>query len=202
MMPYEERALPGALVGIAAGMQDRYWELAEVLYPFISGDGEPPTDRELSAGRTRRLPPAPVRGRACWPRWSAYADEIDLDYEQFLIDYRSAEARQRVAADTDIGLRGRLHRDTGDGRQRCATRGLGELRVVRRVPDVGARRFDGSPLTADATHGRRRLCRRPGRWHARPAQPVRRAAAAVVLRLRVRPPRHAARTHRGLLSSA
>ncbi len=31
------------------------------------------------------------------------AADIDLDYERFLSDYRSAEARQRVQADTDIG---------------------------------------------------------------------------------------------------
>lgn len=102
MMPYEERALPGALVGIAAGMQDRYWELADVLYPFISGDGAPPTDRELSAAELgdyrERQSEAGLLAEV-----ERYAEEIDLDYEQFLTDYRSAEARQRVAADTDIG---------------------------------------------------------------------------------------------------
>src|SRR6056297_335756 len=102
MMPYEERALPGALVGIAAGMQDRYWELAEVLYPFISGDGEPPTDRDLSAAELgnyrERQSEAGLLAEV-----ERYAEEVDLDYEQFLVDYRSTEARQRVAADTDIG---------------------------------------------------------------------------------------------------
>ena len=102
MMPYEDRAIPGALVGIAAGMQDRYWELAEVLYPFISGDGDPPTDRELSTTELgdyrQRQSEAGLLEEV--ERW---ADEIDLDYEQFLTDYRSAEARQLVQTDTDIG---------------------------------------------------------------------------------------------------
>ncbi len=102
MMPYEDRALPGALVGIAAGMQDRYWELADVLYPFIAGEGEPPTDRELSAAELgdyrERQSEAGLLAEV--ERW---ADEIDLDYERFLVDYRSAEARQQVQTDTDIG---------------------------------------------------------------------------------------------------
>ncbi len=102
MMPYEERALPGALVGTAAGMQTRYWELAEVLYPFISGDGEPPTGRDLSAAELgdyrQRQSEAGLLAEV-----QRYADEIDLDYEQFLTDYRSVEARQRVSNDTDIG---------------------------------------------------------------------------------------------------
>lgn len=102
MMPYEDRALPGALVGIAAGMQDRYWELAEVLYPFIAGDGDPPTDRELSAAELgdyrQRQSEAGLLAEV--ERW---ADEIDLDYERFLVDFRSAEAREQVRIDTDIG---------------------------------------------------------------------------------------------------
>jgi len=102
MMPYEDRAIPGALVGIAAGMQDRYWELAEVLYPFISGDGDPPTDRDLSAseigGYRERQSEAGLLAEV--ERWS---DEIDLDYERFLMDYRSDEARRLMQDDTDIG---------------------------------------------------------------------------------------------------
>jgi hypothetical protein len=102
MMPYEERALPGALVGTAAGMQGRYWELAEVLYPFIAGEGEPPTDRELSAGELgdyrERQSEAGLLAEV-----ERVADTIDLDYERFLEDYRSVDARQRVQADTEIG---------------------------------------------------------------------------------------------------
>lgn len=102
MMPYEDRALPGALVGIAAGMQDRYWELAEVLYPFIAGDGDPPTDGDLSAAELgdyrQRQSEAGLLAEV--ERW---ADEIDLDYERFLGDYRSAEASEQVRTDTEIG---------------------------------------------------------------------------------------------------
>lgn len=102
MMPYEERALPGALVGTAAGMQDRYWELAEVLYPFISGEGDPPIGRDLSAAELgdyrERQSEAGLLAEV-----ERYADEIDLDYEQFLTDYHSAEAQQRVSTDTEIG---------------------------------------------------------------------------------------------------
>jgi len=102
MMSYEERAIPGARVGIAAGMQDRYWALAEVLYPFIAGDGAPPTNRDLSAAELgdyrERQSEAGLLAEV-----ERYADEIGLDYEQFLADYRSVEAQQRVSTDTDIG---------------------------------------------------------------------------------------------------
>lgn len=102
MMPYEERAQPGALVGAAAAMQDRYWELAEVLYPFISGDGEPPTDRELTEAEL-----GDYRQRqseeGLLAQVELHADEIGLDYERFLVDFRSDEAAQRVAADTQLG---------------------------------------------------------------------------------------------------
>ena len=102
MMPYEERAQPGALVGAAAAMQDRYWELAEVLYPFISGDGEPPTDRELTEAEL-----GDYRQRqsedGLLAQVELHADAIDLDYEQFLVDFRSDEAAQRVASDTQLG---------------------------------------------------------------------------------------------------
>lgn len=102
MMPYEERAQPGALVGAAAAMQDRYWELAEVLYPFISGDGEPPTDRELTEAEL-----GDYRQRqseeGLLAQVELYADDIGLDYERFLVDFRSDEAAQRVAADTQLG---------------------------------------------------------------------------------------------------
>lgn len=102
MMPYEERAQPGALVGAAAAMQDRYWELAEVLYPFISGDGEPPTDRELTEAEL-----GDYRQRqseeGLLAQVELHADEIGLDYDRFLADFRSEEAAQRVATDTQLG---------------------------------------------------------------------------------------------------
>jgi len=102
MMPYEERAQPGALVGAAAAMQGRYWELAEVLYPFISGDGEPPTDRDLTEAEL-----GDYRQRqsedGLLAQVELHADDIDLDYERFLVDYRSDEAAQRVATDTQLG---------------------------------------------------------------------------------------------------
>ncbi len=102
MMPYEERAQPGALVGAAAAMQGRYWELAEVLYPFISGDGEPPTDRDLTEAEL-----GDYRQRqsedGLLAQVELHADDIGLDYERFLVDYRSDEAAQRVATDTQLG---------------------------------------------------------------------------------------------------
>jgi predicted DsbA family dithiol-disulfide isomerase len=73
-----------------------------VLYPFIAGDGDPPTDRELSAAELgdyrQRQSEAGLLAEV--ERW---ADEIDLDYERFLVDFRSAEAREQVRIDTDIG---------------------------------------------------------------------------------------------------
>ena len=102
MMPYEDRARPGALVGTAAGMQDRYWELAEVLYPFISGDGEPPTDRELTdaeLGDYRQR----QSEEGLLAQVELHADAIDLDYEQFIRDYHSDEAAARMETDTNLG---------------------------------------------------------------------------------------------------
>lgn len=102
MMPYEERAVPGALVGTAAGMQNRYWELAEVLYPFISGDGAPPIDRDLNEAEMgdyrQRQTEAGLLAQV-----EVHADEIGLDYEQFLIDYHSDEAQRRMSEDADMG---------------------------------------------------------------------------------------------------
>lgn len=102
MMPYEERAVPGALVGTAAGMQGRYWELAEVLYPFISGNGEPPIDRELNEAELGDYRQRQTKA-GLLAQVEAHADEIGLDYEQFLIDYDSAEAERRMSEDADIG---------------------------------------------------------------------------------------------------
>ena len=101
MLPYEERAVPGARIGAAAGMQDRYWALAEHLYPFIAGSGEPPvgrdlTSRELDAYRDRQAEGALL------DQVEQVADEIDLDLEQFLADYRSDEVARLVAADQQL----------------------------------------------------------------------------------------------------
>lgn len=101
MLPYEARAVPGARIGAAAGMQDRYWALAEHLYPFIAGSGEPPvgrdlTSQELDAYRDRQAE------EALLDRVEQVAEEIDLDLEQFLADYRSEEVAEVVAADQQL----------------------------------------------------------------------------------------------------
>lgn len=44
MLPYEAAATPGARIGAAAGLQDRYWQLAEHLYPFIAAPVSRPPD--------------------------------------------------------------------------------------------------------------------------------------------------------------
>lgn len=98
MFPYEERALPGARIGAAAGRQDRYWALAEHLYPFIAGAGAPPVGRELdddelSAYRERQTE------EALLARVEQVADDIDLDWERFLADYESDEVADSVEAD-------------------------------------------------------------------------------------------------------
>ena len=102
MMPYEERALPGAKAGAAAGLQDKYWELSEYLYPYIAGDGEPlfdrePTDEEMAAYHERQAEPQMLA------YIESVADEVGLDYEQFLDDYASAEVTTSVDTDTQMG---------------------------------------------------------------------------------------------------
>lgn len=101
MLPYEAAAGPGARVGAAAGLQDRYWALAEHLYPFIAGGGEPPagrelTEQELGAYRERQ------QEDALLAQVEGVADEIDLDWEQFLDDYGSE--RVTTIVDRDTGL--------------------------------------------------------------------------------------------------
>ena len=101
MMPYEQRAVPGARIGAAAGLQDRYWALAEHLYPFISGTGEPPVGRdltatELSAYRERQSEDALLA------QVEQVAEEIDLDWDRFLADYGSDEVAAIVARDQQL----------------------------------------------------------------------------------------------------
>ena len=99
MLPYEPAATPGARIGAAAGLQDRYWELAEHLYPFIAGDGDPPagrelTDQEMGAYRERQSEDALLA------EVLRVADDIDLDWDRFLTDYGSDEVEEIVARDT------------------------------------------------------------------------------------------------------
>lgn len=101
MLPYEDRAVPGARIGMAAGLQDRYWPLAEHLYPFISGGGEPPvgrdlTEAELGAYRERQTE------EALLAQVEGVADEIDLDWDRFLADYASAEVATLVQRDQQL----------------------------------------------------------------------------------------------------
>lgn len=101
MLPYEPAAGPGARIGAAAGLQDRYWELAEHVYPFIAGAGAPPlgrdlTDVELGAYRERQTEDALLA------EVLRVADEIDLDWDQFFRDYQSDEVQRLVARDTAL----------------------------------------------------------------------------------------------------
>lgn len=101
MMPYEQAADPGARIGAAAGLQDRYWQLAEHLYPFIAGEDEPPTGRELNeqelgAYRQRQAEDALLA------QVEVVADEIDLDWERFLADYGSERVTRIVERDTAL----------------------------------------------------------------------------------------------------
>lgn len=102
MMPYEERALPGAKAGAAAGLQDKYWELSEYLYPYIAGGGEPlfdrePTDEEMAAYHERQAEPQMLA------YIESVADEVGLDYDRFLTDYASAAVDASVDTDTQMG---------------------------------------------------------------------------------------------------
>ena len=103
MLPYEQRANPGALAGTAAGMQNKYWDLAEVMYPYITGGAEPrfdgaePSAAEMSAYHQRQSELAMLT------KIQESADDVGLDFDRFLTDFRSTEAAQRVAADTQMG---------------------------------------------------------------------------------------------------
>ena len=102
MLPYEPAAGPGARIGAAAGLQGRYWELAEHLYPFIAGSGAPPegrelTDQELGAYRERQAEDALLA------EVRRVADDIDLDWDRFLADYESEEVGAIVARDAALG---------------------------------------------------------------------------------------------------
>ena len=101
MLPYEPAAAPGARIGAAAGLQDRYWELAEHIYPFIAGEGEPPTGRELTdqeMGAYRERQSAD----ALLAQVLRVADEIDLDWNRFMQDYESDEVEAIVARDATL----------------------------------------------------------------------------------------------------
>jgi protein-disulfide isomerase len=103
MLPYEQRANPGALAGTAAGMQGKYWDLAEVMYPYITGGAEPrfdgaePSAAEMTAYHQRQSEPAMLT------KIQESADDVGLDFDQFMGDYRSTEAANQVAADTRMG---------------------------------------------------------------------------------------------------
>lgn len=101
MLPYEPRAVPGARIGAAAGLQDRYWPLAEHLYPFIAGTGEPPIERELSAGELDAYRERQAED-ALLAEVERVADDIDLDWERFQADYASDEVADIVARDQDL----------------------------------------------------------------------------------------------------
>ncbi|MFV0525589.1 MAG: DsbA family protein [Acidimicrobiales bacterium] len=102
MMPYEERATPGALAGVAAGMQGKYWELADIMYPYITAGGEPlfdrdPTAAEMDAYHERQSETAMLA------EVEAAAPTIDLDYDRFVADFHSPTALASMQADTQLG---------------------------------------------------------------------------------------------------
>ena len=101
LLPYEARAEPGARIAAAAAEQDRYWELAEHLYPFIAGGGEPPIGRdmssdELSAYRVRQSE------QALLTQAERVADGIDLDMEQLRSDLADDATTEIVDRDQQL----------------------------------------------------------------------------------------------------
>ena len=102
MLPYEQRAVPGARIGAAAGLQDRYWALAEHLYPFIAGTGEPPVGRDLTADELGAYRERQTE-EALLAQVEQVADEIDLDWDRFRADYASDEVASIVARDQAMG---------------------------------------------------------------------------------------------------
>jgi protein-disulfide isomerase len=102
MLPYEQRASPGALAGTAAGMQNKYWELAEVMYPYITGGAEPRFDGDPSAADMAAYHQRQSE-LSMLTEIQAAADEVGLDFDRFMADFRSTEAANRVEADTRMG---------------------------------------------------------------------------------------------------
>jgi len=101
ILPYEPRAMPGARIAVAAARQDRYWELAEHLYPFIAGGGEAPVGRdltsdELSAYRVRQTEEA-LLGQA-----EIVADEIGLDMDRLRADLADEATTSVVERDQQL----------------------------------------------------------------------------------------------------
>lgn len=101
LLPYEPRAVPGARIAAAAAQQDRYWELAEHLYPFIAGTDEPPMGRELTPDE---LAAYQVRqsGEALLRQAELAADEIGLDMDRLRADLDDPATAATVERDQQL----------------------------------------------------------------------------------------------------
>ena len=101
LLPYEARALPGARIAAAAAEQDRYWELAEHLYPFIAGGGEPPVGRDLSSDELAayqvRQSEEALLGQA-----ELVADEIGLDMDRLRSELAADATAEIVERDQEL----------------------------------------------------------------------------------------------------
>jgi protein-disulfide isomerase len=101
LLPYEPRAVPGARIAAAAAEQDRYWELAEHLYPFIAGTDAPPMGRELTPAE---LAAYQVRQseEALLEQADLVAEQIGLDMDRLRADLASDTVAEVVEHDQQL----------------------------------------------------------------------------------------------------
>jgi protein-disulfide isomerase len=101
LLPYEPRAVPGARIAAAAAQQDRYWELAEHLYPFIAGTDAPPVGRDLTPAE---LAAYQVRQsqEALLERAELAAEQIDLDMDRLRADLADQATADTVDHDQQL----------------------------------------------------------------------------------------------------
>jgi protein-disulfide isomerase len=86
-LPSHRNAYPAAQAAEAAGRQDKFWEMHDILFERQSewSNLSNPQDK-----------------------FEEYAEELELDMEQFVTDYESEEAREKIDADllsaTQLGV--------------------------------------------------------------------------------------------------
>lgn len=98
-MPYTSQAMPGARMVVAAAKQDRYWELAKVVYPWISMGKVPQGNLEggeLTAYQARQTEDA------LFAMIDEVAADLEVDMAQLRADYDDPATLETVQRDTDL----------------------------------------------------------------------------------------------------
>jgi protein-disulfide isomerase len=101
LVPYEQRAVPGARIAAAAARQGLYWELAEHLYPFIAGTDAPPMGRELTPDE-RAAYQARQSEEALLRQTALAAEQIGLDMDRLRADLDDQATAETVDRDQQM----------------------------------------------------------------------------------------------------